>query len=169
MCSFLASKNNELSFRAVELKDRELLFQWRNIPEIVALSASQQTVSWLEHVTWFEDFILDDSILILIITYEEKPIGQIRLNKEDDKSVNIGVYLIPSEVGKKRGSYLINKAVAFATKTWPNIRYLKEEVRVENKRSIKSFEAVGFRVSHEGVVAKKHRIIFLILDLELWK
>jgi len=167
MCSFSTTKNNELGFRIVEFKDRELLFHWRNIPEIIALSADQKSVSWPEHVGWFENILTNESILILIITYKGKSIGQIRLKKENDQTANIGIYLIPTEVGKKRGSYLISESVFFAKEKWPNIRYIKAEVRMENKRSLKSFKSAGFKISHNGSVGNKYRIISMVLEIEL--
>lgn len=163
------SKSDALSFRALEDNDRELLFEWRNIPEIISLSANQRPVSWAEHLVWFDKVISDAKYYVVIISEERRPIGQIRFEKTDENIVEIGIYLIPSSVGQGRGSRLIRQASALAKNKWPNLRYLKATIRQDNLRSMKAFEAAAFKFDADNDLNQDQELIRMTLDISKLK
>jgi len=139
-----SSTTETLNFRAIEANDRELLFKWRNIPEIISLSANQRPVSWAEHLVWFDKVISDPKYYVVIVSEEMRPIGQVRFEKAGFNIAEVGIYLIPSSVGKGRGSQLIRQGALLAKHKWPNLQYLKAIIRKDNIRSKKAFKAAGF-------------------------
>jgi len=151
MKSFVAiarpmSKKENLSFRPAVAEDRSLIFEWRNYPEIVELSASKLPVAWEEHLVWFSNFLADPERLLLIIEDDSRPIGQARFDKVANDTLIMGIYLIPSMVGQGRGKSLIEAACSYAKAKWPNSNYIKAEIRKENIRSRRAFAAAGFKL-----------------------
>lgn len=151
MKSFLAiaqpmSKKENLSFRPAVAEDQSLIFEWRNYPEIVALSASKLPVAWEEHLVWFSNFLADSERMLLIIQDDSRPVGQARFDKVANDTLIMGIYLIPSMVGQGRGKRLIESACSYAKAKWPNSNYIKAEIRKENIRSRRAFAAAGFKL-----------------------
>jgi RimJ/RimL family protein N-acetyltransferase len=139
--------NENLYFREALIEDEKLIFQWRNIDEIIALSSSQLPVSWNEHINWFREALSNPNKLILIIVEDSKPIGQVRFDKsENGKASNISIYLIPDSTGKGRGAFIIHQACLYASKKWPQVFFVHAIIRKENIRSIKSFKNAGFKL-----------------------
>lgn len=165
----IPSKGDALSFRALEDNDRELLFEWRNIPEIISLSANQRPVSWAEHLVWFDKVISDAKYYVVIISEERRPIGQIRFEKTDESTAEIGIYLIPSSVGQGRGSCLINQATLLAKHKWPSLQYLQAIIRQDNMRSIKAFEAAAFEYDAGNGCNHDQELIHMTLDIRKFK
>jgi len=163
------SKGNALSFRALEDNDRELLFEWRNIPEIISLSANQRPVSWAEHLAWFDKVISNARYYVAIISEGMRPIGQIRFEKTDENIAEIGIYLIPSSVGQGRGSYLISHATLLAKHKWPSLQYLQAIIRKDNIRSIKAFEAAAFEYDASDGRNQDQELIRMTLDIRKLK
>lgn len=163
------SVTETLSFRALEANDRELLFEWRNIPEIISLSANQRPVSWAEHRVWFDKVISDPRCYIVIVSEEMRPIGQFRIEKTDFNRAEIGIYLIPASVGKRRGSHLIGQAALLAKDKWPTLQYLQAIIRQDNIRSIKAFEAAAFEYGAGNGVNQDQELIHMILDIRKLK
>ena len=100
--------NKNLTFRPAAAEDKNLIFEWRNYPEIVALSASRLPVTWEEHLVWFSNYLTDLERMLLIIQDDLRPVGQARFDKIGNDTLIMGIYLIPSMVGQGRGKRLIN-------------------------------------------------------------
>ncbi len=151
--------------RDIEANDRELLFEWRNIPEIISLSSNQRSVSWAEHVVWFDKIVSNDRYYVKIITEEERPIGQVRFEMTDKTTAQIGIYLIPSSVGQGRGSRLIGEASALAKQKWPFIQHLHAYIRQNNLRSIRAFEAAGFKFDANNDCDNNYSLMRMTMDV----
>lgn len=141
----LLSEKNTLRFRPVSTEDLNLVYEWRNYPEIVALSASGSKVTWEEHVAWFSNLLANPDKLLLIIEDDGRPIGQVRFDKVECDALIMGIYLVPSMVGQGRGKSLIKSACAYAKTKWPNLCFIKAEIRKENIRSQRAFAKAGFK------------------------
>lgn len=163
------SKTDALSFRPLEDSDRELLFEWRNIAEIISLSANQRPVTWAEHLVWFDKVISNARFYVVIIIEERRPVGQIRFEKTDESTAEIGIYLIPSAVGQGRGSFLINQATLLAKHKWPSLKYLQAIIRQDNIRSIRAFEAATFEYDEGNGLNQDQELIHMTLDIRKFK
>ena len=86
-----------ICLRKAVKNDIELIFRWRNDPWTVSFSTTRRTVTWEEHVPWFNKIFADDSRLLYIIESEEKAcVGVVRLDKNDESYAVISIYLCVS-------------------------------------------------------------------------
>jgi len=136
--------NPEITFRYLTPNDKQMLFEWRNTPEIVLLSTSQKQVSQEEHSAWFDTIQNSDYTKVFIIEEFNFPIGQVRFDRQDD-GCQISIYLLPGHTGKGRGSELILTAIKNLSQVWKDIKWIDAHIRSENIQSIKAFEKAGFR------------------------
>lgn len=156
------SEKENFGFRSATPDDQSLVYQWRNYPEIVALSASKLPVTWEEHIVWFSKFLADPERLFLIIQDDVRPVGQARFDKVSNDTLIIGIYLIPSMVGQGRGKSLIKDACSYAKAKWPNSKYIMAEIRKENIRSRRAFAAAGFKLKSNDSQRKSKDIDYMI-------
>ena len=109
---------NKISFRVPTIEDRELIFNWRNLKEIIALSSSQLPVSWEDHVKWFANLMIEENKLMFLIEENFMPIGQVNFKLSDTNIAPISIYLEPNSTGRGLGAYLIETACIIAKKKW---------------------------------------------------
>lgn len=126
--------------------DLEMLFQWRNIDSIIALSASQRGVTYDEHKHWFNQTFQNSNLEIYIIENDEIPVGQIRFQRKENTSSDceISIYLLPTQQEKGIGSIAIDLALKKIIKSWDKIKKINALVRIENKASIAFFKKHKF-------------------------
>lgn len=136
----------DIELRLANKLDAELLFKWRNLNEIVSLSALQKTVTWNEHKNWFTHALVSTKLILIIIVKNKIPIGQVRFNKISNEECKISIYLIPTATGYGLGGLLIHQACKQIHIKWPQITRVKAEVRKENSRSMKAFTKAGFKI-----------------------
>ena len=65
---------NNVCLRDATIKDELLVFEWRNIENLVALSSKQKKVTFEEHKEWFKKKIKNSKCRILIIQLKNKNI-----------------------------------------------------------------------------------------------
>ena len=68
--------NAGLVLRALAKSDIDLLFQWRNLDQIISLSSTRRAVTWPEHSAWFSGIHNNNRIISYIIEFEELPVGR---------------------------------------------------------------------------------------------
>ena len=68
---------SNLHLRDATINDELLVFEWRNIDTLVALSSKKQKVTIKEHQQWFKKKIVDVNCKLLIIQLNDKNIGLI--------------------------------------------------------------------------------------------
>lgn len=124
--------------RATE-NDAQLTFEWRNLPQAVELSTHRKTVTWPEHLAWYNAAIRGTDILLFII---EPNAGTVRVGKIGDEGF-ISITLLEEFQGKGLGVCAINSAVREAFNNWP-IKRVVALIREGNERSVKAFKKVGF-------------------------
>lgn len=122
----------DIELRLANKFDAELLFKWRNLNEIVSLSALQKTVTWNEHKSWFTHALVSTKLILIIIVKNKIPIGQVRFNKISNEECKISIYLIPTATGYGLGALLIRQACKQIHIKWPQMSRVKAEVRKEN-------------------------------------
>ena len=155
--------HSNLSFRNLEIKDKNLLYKWRNMKNIVLLSSTQKKVKRNEHEQWFNNVIKDKDILIFIIEKSLIPIGKIQFKKIGKKKCLFGIYLIGKNVGLGLGPYLIHKSCKIFFKRRKSINIIEAEIRKENKRSFYAFKKAGFKIVHEKNKLKESKFNKLVL------
>ena len=154
---------SNLNLRNLETNDKNLLYKWRNMKNIILLSSTQKNVNRNEHTKWFNNVIKDKEILIFIIEKSLVPIGKIQFKKIGKKKCLFGIYLIGKNIGLGMGPYLIHKSCRIVFKRWKSIHAIEAEIRKENKRSFYAFKKAGFKNVSETNKLKENKIDKLVL------
>lgn len=126
--------------------DRDLVFAWRNLPGMVALSGSGRTVSWDEHVAWFARVLQAETCLIWKIVSREEPIGQIRFDIRAGTRARavVTIFILPSWTGRGLGRVAFRQALAQLEARWPEVEVVEAEVIAGNAGARRFFDALGF-------------------------
>jgi RimJ/RimL family protein N-acetyltransferase/SAM-dependent methyltransferase len=129
--------------RPTEQGDCKTLFQWRNLPELIALSGSGRSVTWEEHCAWFSRLLDRDRHLSFIVEHHAQAAGQIRLDRIGTLA-RISIYLLTAYTGCRIGIPAIRAACEIAKCTWPDIEVIEALAQPANTRSLVAFERAGF-------------------------
>lgn len=141
----MANKIHCFRIEKANKADESFLFCSRNIESIVALGASGRTVSWEEHVRWFDSILQSSSVVLYVVFHEMERIGQVRFDSVTEHTARISIYLIPDYIDKGLGSKVIKESCVLLRAERPDISSIEAEIRSSNVRSIKSFERAGFQ------------------------
>jgi RimJ/RimL family protein N-acetyltransferase len=135
----------DVSIREASIEDAELLFKWRNDPEIMNLGSSRRNVDWEEHQTWIINSLSNNIRNIFIITANEYPIGQVRFDhRENGYETVISIYLISSHRRKGFGVRVIVRSSNLIFEKKPQLLKIIAIIREDNPKSISAFTNAGF-------------------------
>ena len=101
---------SEIQLRSATIKDESLLFKWRNIDDLVALSYHQKKVTLSEHQQWFKRNLLSSDCELFIIQLDNQDIGLIRIEAVQAEC-EITIYLIPGNEGRGFGYSALSQAL----------------------------------------------------------
>ncbi len=135
---------DDLTIRDYLETDAELLFGWRNDPEIVRLGSLNKMVSWEEHNGWFANLLGSDSKKGYIFSYNAQPIGQVRFDSNTESSCFISIYLIGGYGGKGLGIRFMKMAIDAIFQQWNKLEVIIALVRLDNPIGQKAFLNAGF-------------------------
>jgi RimJ/RimL family protein N-acetyltransferase len=144
--------------RALEPKDKELLYKWRNDREVFSLTGGNTFfISSLREEKWIEDAIFDDINirLAICIKSECKYIGNVNLTKVDhlNKTGEISIFIgDKGEWGKGYGSEAFNLMLEYGfSELGLNCIYLT--VIDNNQRAIELYKKCGLK--EEGTLKER--------------
>lgn len=138
-----ADVKTPVTLRPLMREDAELVFGWRNMPEIVARATSARPVVWDEHVRWIEETVTASKRRAFIVETDGKPVGQTRFDRSSDSECVISVYLIPGHLGHGVGKTAIDQGCAAIFAEWP-VREVIACVQHGNERGRGVFRKCGF-------------------------
>jgi SAM-dependent methyltransferase/ribosomal protein S18 acetylase RimI-like enzyme len=146
---FMSDKENTLyplcQIRQASSPDMNTVYHWRNLPHIVLLSLSQTTVDLKTHEDWFLASLKNENrILYIIETTDGLSAGLLRLDRKDDVSAIVTIYLDKPFMGKGIGTEVLLYVGKIIKNTWPDVRTLFAEIRADNAPSIHTFTKAGF-------------------------
>ena len=135
--------NSSLLLRRATRDDAKMVFDWRNLPEIVALGTSRRPVDWNQHVDWFSQVVTGRDHLLLIVLLDRVPIGQVRFDGMPGNSCSVSIYLLDRCTGRGLGTAALTRACwqAFADLS---VERIVATIRKDNPRSIAAFRKAGF-------------------------
>ena len=134
-----------ISLRKIKLQDRDLLFKWRNLDQIVSLSSSKKTVRYNEHISWFDGIISSENVLAYIIeNSSKKSVGHIRFEKNSKEYCTLTVYLLPSETGQGLGVEAIRIGCSNVSDLWGDVRIIANVVS-SNLEAQSAFRKADFK------------------------
>jgi len=134
--------STELFLRPAMREDAALLRDWRNDPEVRAVSGTTHEVALEEHSAWLDRVLADPARTLWIAEMGGEPIGQVRFDSGDGEheiSVSVGA----GRRGGGAGRRLIDagvRALAAEGATGRVVAY----VRDDNYRSRRAFGGAGF-------------------------
>lgn len=133
-----------LDCRKAQMGDAELLWRWANDPDTRRNAFSTAPIPYAEHLAWLEGRLRSEATSIWIFSHGPAPVGQVRFDLTGDVA-EISIVVAPEQRGRGYGKAMLPEAV----------RRLREErgeavrpralVLKQNARSLKLFEACGFR------------------------
>ena len=129
----------KITLRKVLYDDKNLLFEWRNINELVQLSFLRQKVTLIEHNEWFDQRVNNPLFDLRIIQLNNKDIGLVRMEGEQG-SCEVSIYLIPGNQGKGFGFKALSKAINENT----SFNTFNANVQIKNNQSQKLFLKLNF-------------------------
>ncbi len=132
----------KIKLRNADISDKDILLEWRNNPKIREQSFNSEIISREEHEKWFNDVLKREDIILLIGVLENKKIGQVRFNLNDEKA-KISVNAAPEFIGKGLGHILIVKGCNFLFENTFCVEIIAE-IKPQNTASIKAFSKSGF-------------------------
>ena len=133
--------------REAEQADIKLLFAWANDPTVRKNSFKTDLIPYEDHRQWFERIMADDKVLLYIMMDKENPVGQIRLNLEND-SAEIGYSIAAEYRGKGYGHKILQLIVDEVKEHHPGIMTLIAKVKPDNLASKKLFESEGYEMKY---------------------
>ena len=150
--------------RRATIDDLDMVFRWRNSPEVMEQSTLQRKVTIEEHENWFGHAIAGTIKLLWII---EPNAGTVRVDvyPQPDSLYWFGVvsiYVLREFQGQGKGTTSLISACREAFAHWADVMELQGHIREDNVRSMSMFAACGFiRVHDRGqpghVLMVKHR------------
>ncbi|BCY28674.1 GNAT family N-acetyltransferase [Flavobacterium okayamense] len=146
--------NTNISFRKPTANDLKLYFDWANDKNVRMNSYQSNEISLEQHSQWFLNKLNDDScFMYLFENHIGNPIGQVRIQKQNEQEAIIGI----SNDEKHRGKGYATKMLIAATENFLNENsscLVNAFIKVENTASEKAFQKAGFKlteiVNYEG-------------------
>jgi perosamine synthetase len=131
-----------LALRPARWGDRELLFEWRNRPEIVAKGRLPRTVTRAEHEAWLRETLSGSDRKIWILFVKDEPAGQIRFDRQGE-TAEVSIYLLDGFTGRGFGPEALCLAIDEIFAEW-DVHGVTATIRKDNDRSIAAFCRSGF-------------------------
>lgn len=135
--------------KKAELKDAKLIFDWANDSEVRKNSFNTKEIEYDEHINWFVNKLKSDQSDIFILYSDHKPLGQIRLDYEQEEAY-IGYSIDEKYRGKRYGGMLLLLIENKIVETHANICYLVGKVKIYNVASQAVFERIGYENTNEA-------------------
>lgn len=153
--SSLPVEEAALVLRAANPSDKALLFEWRNLKEIVSKGESNRTVSWAEHSAWFDSHLENDKTRLYIVEVNGVAAGQIRFDSTGKAQATVSVFLLKEYCGRGLGSSLIVRGCQEAFRT-TDVDHVKAVIRRDNPRASRAFQAAGFQLHQVNETTEEH-------------
>jgi RimJ/RimL family protein N-acetyltransferase len=138
--------NNAISFRKANENDMRLYFNWTNDISVRKNSYQSEPISFENHQKWFSKIIKEETCLMLVFeNHLGTPIGQVRIQKQDENFALIGISNDTDHRGKGYASRMIQMASEEFLKQNPTT-CISAYIKIENKASEKAFEKAGYEL-----------------------
>ncbi len=149
------------TLRPAKIEDAEIIHQWRNNPEVRAVSFQEKAIPFESHRQWLQEKLESDRCLIWIAQDKNgNRMGQIRFDLAAESehaqiratsSATISVIVAPQYRGRGAGTMLIEKA---CSKVWDRmpLHNVTALIKPSNSASQIAFRKAGFKPMPPTVV-----------------
>jgi RimJ/RimL family protein N-acetyltransferase len=139
-----------LRIRPADGRDLYCLWLWANDPETRRASFGRATISWSDHVAWFERQRRDEAPIFIAETAEGQPIGSVRFDTEDRWRTARLSYVVGPEARRQGWSRpLVTHGVQHIRLLRPDAT-ITARVMADNAGSLRVFRGLGWSESVEG-------------------
>lgn len=132
-----------IELRQVQEEDCDLLFHWANDEAVRHNAFNTNSIAYEDHKEWFYRKICSCSSFIYICCAEGEPIGQLRIDVEE----NMGVisYSIAKEYrGNGYGTKLLEEVIGLVKRSNIKVSKVVGRVKHSNIPSQKAFDKAGY-------------------------
>ena len=141
-----AAMTDDLTIRAARPEDARLLWEWRNAPDVRAVSLDSKPIPFEQHREWYERSLANPDRVILIVEYEMTPAAMVRF--DHDKGIATVSIILASEI---RGKGMAKRILASTIdEVLPRPQALRAFIKPENAPSLALFHGVGFEIVQDG-------------------
>jgi RimJ/RimL family protein N-acetyltransferase len=152
-----AKINRTISFRKANKNDMMLYFNWTNDDSVRENSYQSEPVLLDKHQNWFYNKINDETCFMVVFeNHIGMPIGQVRIQKQDENTALIGISNDANHRGKGYANQMIQIASDEFLKHNPNF-FISAFIKIENIASKKAFEKAGYELDvvleYEGIAS----------------
>jgi len=134
----------KLHIRAASMADLDTFFKWANLPEIRENSFHPKLIEFDEHVKWFTEKINDEKTIILIGSYGNQLIGQVRFEEKNQATFEIDIHIDSEFKGQGYGKSILSNSIQFIQENFIGHFQVFAQIFVTNTASIKTFKSCGF-------------------------
>jgi UDP-2,4-diacetamido-2,4,6-trideoxy-beta-L-altropyranose hydrolase len=137
-----------IDLRRAGKEDCDLIFSWRNHPDVRRHFFEPKEIPYAEHKQWFEDSLKKPDRMILLAWQAGQPVGVIRFDFLEGRSekAEIDIYVAPGCHGRGIGKEILAQGEAWVREN-TGVSILLAKVKKENRASIAMFESCGFQSS----------------------
>ena len=101
--------------RHADMRDADILLQWRNDPAMVSNSISEMPVEADQHLAWFERVMADPESVLMIGETDGTRIGMVRVDLAETEvgtSGTVSINIAPEARGQGYGRALLGRAIS---------------------------------------------------------
>ena len=139
-------RGRKVGLRAIEREDIPRLWELRNDAKVEALSyGPPRPHSKVEMEAWFEKLTAERDDHVFAIDAEGRLVGLINLRDIDavNRRADLGIALLPEEIGKGYGSDAIRVLLEYAFRHL-NLHKVCLDTLATNQRGLRAYRACGF-------------------------
>ena len=130
-----------LRLRPATIEDAQILFEWRNDPQVRAASHNQAEISFEDHLAWFTDSLANPDRRLYIVEKDGISVGTVRSDWAGD-AYTLSWTVKPEARGKGIGKRMVLLLAEQIEKT------IRAEVKVGNLASVKIAQEAGMQLDY---------------------
>ena len=145
--------DGDATLRMLAEADLATTMAWRNHPESRGWFHSTDEISAEQHAEWFRRYLGRDDDYVFVLEIAGARVAQVSLYDIRDGAAEFGRLLVDPAA---RGRGVSHRAVALCLRFASDALGLRElhlEVKRDNARAIRAYEAAGFRTDDSGAGA----------------
>lgn len=144
-----------IKLRVAQQDDSRNLFEWRNHPNVRAVSRSADAIKWESHQVWFNSALCDPSRVILIGLRSGIAVGVVRFDIKVSEA-EVSIYLVPGVDEPGQGRALLQSAEDWIVANRQTINKIGAHVLGGNERSQRLFSGSGYQVESTRYSKRLH-------------
>jgi len=137
---------SELNLIKIKITHREIVWQWRNDINTKRLSFNSKSISWEEHILWFDKVLKDERYKFFIGEINNIPVGIVGFKRlrENNLCYEVNINISPKYRGKGIGKNILKIGINNLKDVDKNLESICANIKSENLASISLFESLGF-------------------------